>query len=365
MIRVAHIIDVMSSGGIEAVVMNYYRNVDKSKVQFDFIVSDKSTLPQKEEIEKLGGRIFVTPRVTKLFAYKKALKKIFKENNYQIVHCHMGALAMFPLSVAKKCKVPVRICHAHSTASKKELVRTLIKNILKPFAKKNATHYFACSEHAGRWLFGSKTFESGKVKVLNNAIDLSKFAYNEEIRKDVRSKLKLDDKFVVGHIGRFNEQKNHAFLIDIFAEIAKKKQNAVLLLVGEGPLEEEIKNKVKILGLENKVKFLGVMKDTSKIYQAFDVFVLPSLYEGLPVVGVEAQASGTNCYVSTTVSKELEMTDNIKFVSLEEEPKVWAEEILKIDYTKNADAIKELTNHGYNIKNEATKLQEFYLEKEL
>lgn len=352
-IRVAHIIDVMDSGGIEAVVMNYYRNIDRTKVQFDFITSDISKLPQREEIEKLGGRIFLTPRYTKIFKYGKVLKKIFSENKYKIVHCHMGTLALFPLRIAKKCGVEIRIAHCHSTSNKKEWKRNLVKNILRPFSKIYANKYFACSELAGRYLFGNKEFDKGNVTIVNNAIDTEKFAYNENVRNEVRKELDVENKFVLGHIGRFVTQKNHTFLIDIFNEVKKKRNDAILILVGEGPLEKETKEKVENLNISDSVKFLGVRKDCDRLYQAMDVFVLPSLYEGLPVVGVEAQCAGIKCLFSDKTTKEIEITENALRVPLEKN--FWVDKICESSLgTRNVNVKK------FDIKENAKVLQKKY-----
>lgn len=353
-IRIAHIIDVMDSGGIESVVMNYYRNIDRTKFQFDFITSSVSTLPQRKEIEKLGGKIYLIPRFTSLFSYNKELKKIFKENKYSIVHCHMGALSLFPLSVAKKCGIKTRICHAHSTSNKKEWKRNLIKNILKVFVKLYPTNYFACGEYAGRWLYGNKTFDKSLVHIIPNAIDCQLFKYNDKTRTDIRKELNISDKFVIGHIGRFVSQKNHSFLIDIFNEVSKTKKNAILLLIGEGPLEPLIKEKVEELNLEDKVLFLGVRKDCYKLYQAMDVFVLPSLYEGLPVVGVEAQCAGLPCIFSATTTKEILVTKNTCLMQLDKA--AWCNKILQLKKIKD----REVENYPFDIKVAAKQLTEKY-----
>lgn len=355
-IRIAQIIDVMDNGGIESVVMNYYRNIDRSKYQFDFITSIDSSLPQKEEIESLGGKIYLTPRYTSLFKYNKALKKIFKENDYSIVHCHMGALSLFPLRIAKKCGIKSRICHAHSTSSKKEWKRNLIKKILRLFVKIYPTDYFACGEYAGRWLYGNKTFNKGNVHVMPNAIDCELFKYNEKIRKEVRKELKIEDKFVIGNIGRFVSQKNHTFLIDIFNEISKKIDNAILVLIGEGPLEKQIKDKVKEYNLEEKVLFLGVRKDCYRMYQAMDLFVLPSLYEGLPVVGVEAQCAGLPCIFSDTTTQEILITKSSVMVPLELSK--WVFEIINF----NDITDRTIKDFSYDIKVAVEKLSDNYEE---
>lgn len=362
-LRVAHIIGDMAGGGVEAVVMNYYRHIDKSKVQFDFIIHDTSTHVPKQEIEELGGRIFYVPHYKHLSAYKKALLKIFKENKYKIVHSHMNTLSVFSLKMAKKAGVKVRIAHSHSTSNKREWKRNILKNVLRPYSKKYATHYFACSEYAGRWLFGDKTFDSGKVTVINNAIDIEKFKYNEETRKKVREELKISDKFVIGHVGRFMAQKNHSFLIDIFNEVQKQRKNAVLLLLGDGPLLEEIKSKVTDLVLSDKVLFMGNLSNPEDYYNAMDCFVLPSLYEGLPVVGIEAQINGLKCLLSGEMTNETKILKDTQFMQLNGNVKIWAEEIQakKIEEDDRKNAYKYFVNSKYDISFESKKLENFYL----
>ena len=257
-IRIAQIIGKWLGGGVESVVMNYYRHVDRTKIQFDFICDEDSTNIPYDEIKKLGGKIILVPPYQKVFEYQKDLIKIFKDNNYKIVHSHLNTLSVFPLRAAKKAGVPVRIAHSHSTTNKKEWKKNLLKQILRPFSKVYATDYMCCSELAGRWLFGNKEYDKGNVYLLNNAIDLDKFKYDEQLRNKKRKELNIkDDTLVIGHVGRFVEQKNHRFLIDIFNEVHKQKENSILLLVGQGPLMEEMKEKVKTLGIKDSVKFLG------------------------------------------------------------------------------------------------------------
>ncbi len=361
-LRVAQIIGKWVGGGVEAVVMNYYRHIDRNKIQFDFICDSDSTNIPYDEIKKLGGKVILIPPYQKVFKYHKELKKALTEGNYKIVHSHINALSVFSLWAAKSAKVPVRIAHSHSTSNKKEWKKTLLKNILRPFSKVFATDYFCCSELAGRWLFGNKTYDQGKVYLLNNAIDVDKFKYNEKIRKEKRKELNIKDKdLVIGHIGRFVKQKNHEFLIDIFNEVHKQNKNTILLLAGEGPLKEEIENKVKDLGLEKNVKFLGQRKDANELYQAMDVFLLPSLYEGLPVVGVEAQAAGLLCFFSMDMTKETKVLETTQFISLTNTPQYWSKEISKQlnSYTR-ADTEKEITQNNFNIKVEASKLEDKY-----
>ena len=362
-IVIAQIMGKWIGGGVEAVVMNYYRHIDRTKIQFDFICDEDSTNIPYNEIEKLGGRVIIVPPYQHIFAYLKKLKQIFKENKYKIVHSHINALSVFPLYAAKCAGVPVRIAHSHSTSNKKEWKKTLMKNMLRPFSKVFATDYMCCSELAGRWLFGNKTYDEGKVYLLNNAIDVEKFAYNEDVRKAKRKELEIaDDTFVIGHIGRFVAQKNHTFLIDIFNEVHKEKENSVLLLVGQGPLENEIKEKVNRLGLSDSVKFLGQRDDVSELYQAFDLFLLPSLYEGLPVVGVEAQAAGLLCVLSSDMTKETKILESLEFLPLKQSARDWANIIVerKKKY-KRCVTKKEISSKCFNIEIEKIKLENYYL----
>lgn len=362
-IRVASVIGRYIGGGVEAVTINYYRNIDKNKVQLDFICDEDSTNIPYEEIERMGGKVIIIPSYSKPFKYHKALKRVLKEGNYKIIHSNINTLSVFSLFAAKCAGVPVRIAHSHSTTNKKEKKKNLMKQVLRPFSKVFATDYMCCSELAGRWLFGNKEYDKGNVYLLNNAIDLDKFKYNESLRKKKRKELGIkDDTLVIGHIGRFVAQKNHDFLIDIFNEIHKTNNNSILLLAGQGPLMEDVKNKVKELNLDDSVKFLGQRNDANELYQVFDVFLLPSLYEGLPVVGVEAQAAGLLCYLSDDMTKETKVLDITKFMSLNNTPEEWANNILDdVKKYKRIDTSKEMTAKNFNIKEEAKKLEEYYL----
>ena len=231
-IRIAQIMGKWVGGGVEAVVMNYYRNIDKEKTQFDFIFDDDSKDIPYKEIESMGGKVILIPPYQKVFKYQKELKKVLIEGNYKIVHSHINTLSVFSLFAAKKAGVPVRIAHSHSTTNKKEWKKNLLKQVLRPLSKRYATHYFACSEQAGRWQFGNNNFNNGKVFVLNNAIDLDNFKYSKTIRENKRKELNIkEDTFVIGHIGRFVPVKNHEFIIDVFNEIHKENKNTLLLLV--------------------------------------------------------------------------------------------------------------------------------------
>lgn len=350
-------------GGVEAVILNYFRNINKSKFVFDFVIDSDSTDNNFiNEIQELGGTIIKCPPYQKLHKYNKFLYKLFKEKKYDIVHSNINTLSVFPLRIAEKAGIKIRIAHSHSTSNPKEWKKNLLKNILRPFSKKYANVYFACSELAGRYLFGNKTFDEGKVVIINNAINLDKFKYNEEKRKEIRKKLNIkNDTFVIGNIGRFVAQKNHTFLIDIFNEMHKENENSVLLLIGQGMLQNEIKEKVDKLGLANSVKFIGQVTNANDYYNAMDVFVLPSLYEGLPVVGVEAQASGLLCELSNEMTKETKILSTTNFIDLNLPAKKWAKNIIE-DYDKfeRKNVSKEFENNGFNVKKEAIKLEKKY-----
>ena len=281
-IIVAHIMGKWNGGGVESVVMNYYKNIDRNRIQFHFLCDEDSTDIPYEEIEKLGGKVIVIPPYQKLFKYQKELYRIFKENNYKIVHSHINALSVFPLRIAKKAGVPIRIAHSHSTSNKKEWKKNILKMILRPLSKLYANNYFACTEYAGKWLFGKKVVERKELNVINNAIDLKKFEFNENTRKALREELGIkDDTLIIGHVGRFMKQKNHEFLVEVFNEVYKKNQNTLLILIGQGPLLSEIKEKAINLNIEDKIKFIGQVTDVEKYYNIMDIFLFPSIYEGL------------------------------------------------------------------------------------
>ena len=362
-LRIGIILGKWFGGGVEAVLMNYYRNIDRNKIQFDFICDSDSTNIPYDEIKSLGGRVILCPPYQDIFKYIKELKKIFKENNYKIVHSNINALSVFPLYAAKKSGVPIRIAHSHSTSNKKEWKKNLLKNALRPFSKKYATHYFACTEHAGRWLFGNKTFDQGKVFVVNNGIDLNNYIFNENIRKEKRNELNLKNSdIVIGHIGRFMKQKNHEFLIDVFNELYKENNNYKLILLGQGPLQDEIKEKVKLLNLENAVLFLGQKEDANKYYQAMDLFLFPSLYEGLGMVAIEAQTAGLPCIVSTEVPKIAKVSDKIYFIGLEEPIGEWTKTINDFISDDRTINLKEIQEAGYDIVTEVKKLEQKYID---
>lgn len=358
-IRVLQVVTVMDRGGLETMLMNYYRKLDKNKIQFDFMVHRMERGAYDDEIEAMGGRIYRMPQIKpgNYRKYFKELDRFFEEHSeYKVVHSHINENSGFVLRAAKKYGVPCRIAHSHLADLKldyKYPFRLYGRMYLKP----NTNEYFACSKQAGEWLFPNVKSE---ITVLNNAVDVDSFKDNKEIRKKIRKELDIENKFVIGHIGRFNPQKNHKFLIDIFKEIKALKQDSVLLLVGEGYLFDEIKEKVNKLGLDDSVKFLGLRKDISELMQGMDMFLFPSLFEGLPVVLVEAQAAGLKCVTSTGVTKESDITNSLEFIDLNIEPKEWAKQIVNMNLSKK-DYSQILKEKGYDSNTNINWLSNFYL----
>lgn len=352
-IRIAQIMGKMNSGGVEAVIMNYYRAIDKSKYQFDFIVDEDSKLPQKDEILSLGGRIFVVPSYSKIFAYNKALKNLFLENKYEIVHANLTTLNIFSLRIAKKCGIKTRISHSHNTIGKGEFLKSCLKNVFKIFSNKYLTDRFACSEEAGKFLFKNKDFV-----VVKNAIDYDKFKFDLEDRKKIREDLGvISNEVLIGHIGRFNNQKNHQFIIDVFNKLHHDNDNFKLLLIGEGPDKQNIIQLVNDLKLTDAVIFRDVVLEPYKYYSAMDLFIFPSKYEGFGNVAIEAQVSGLNVLASNYVPKVTKISKKIKYLDLNQD--IFINEILKCDYL-NRDI--STLSYSYSIKENVKKLEELYYE---
>lgn len=361
-IRVLQIMGIVESGGVEAVIMNYYRHIDKSKVQFDFVMHKGGNPNYIAEVKSMGAKVYeVTPYTQNIIKFTYEIYKIIKEGNYKIVHSNMNSLSGFPLMAAYFAGAKVRILHNHTTDTKEEGFRTTVKRMLRPFAKMFANQNWACSKLAGEWMYGKEAVKDGNVTIINNAIDLDKFAFNQEKRDELRKALDLEDKFVIGHVGRFMKQKNHEFLIDVFAEVVKQKGKAVLLLIGDGPLMKFIREKVSELHLTDKVIFLGVRSDVADLYNVMDVFVLPSYYEGLPVVGVECQANGLTFLCSSNVTKEVVFSDAIKLLDLRVGFARWVYEIIARGTAARIETRRDIEAAGFDISVESRKLEETYL----
>lgn len=355
-IRVAHVMGKMLGGGVEAVVMNYYRHIDRSKVQFDFLVDADSTMVPREEIELLGGRVFDVPPYQSVFEYQRVLKTLFRTQGWEIVHSHINALSVFPLHAAEKAGVPVRIAHSHSTSGRGEHAKNAVKWVLRRFSNVYPTHRFACSDKAGQWLFGEKH----DYTLFYNAIDSDSFAFDAEKRRHTRDALGIPETtFVVGHIGRFMTQKNHAFLIAAFAKFNELEPDSLLLLAGNGELLAQTEEIAAKLGVADRVCFLGYRSDSNCLYQAFDCFVLPSLYEGLPLVAVEAQRAGLRCLLSTAITREVALTDGAEFLDIDSADE-WARALEAV--SENRDRIDAPAGLfvAYNVDDASARLQDYY-----
>lgn len=360
MIRILQIVPNMQAGGIETWLMNQYRCLDRTKIQYDFLVHYKQRFFYDDEIEQLGGRIFRCSmrEDNNMLRYLKFLVIFFKKHpEYKVVHGHMPSLSFLFLGAARFCGVPVRINHSHNSNHNKSL-KGIVEGMLTKLVKINATNLFACSNLAGHYMYGKSAYT-----VVHNAVDVEKFRYNEQVRNEVRKELCLEDRFIIGHIGRFNLQKNHTFLLDIFKSLVEKRSDAVLLLIGTGELVDEVMTKVRSMGIENKVKYLGVRSDTERLYQAMDAFALPSLFEGLPVVGVEAQASGVPFLLSDTITREVGLTDTVKFLPIDKGISPWVDALASIDGNSNRrDTYKVVAEKGYDIHQETERIVNIYTE---
>lgn len=359
-IRVLHVVTYMGRGGLETMIMNYYRHMDRSRVQFDFLVHRDFRADYDDEIEALGGKTHRLPRLVPWGkGYLRALDAFFDAHpEYRIVHVHQDCLSAVALKAAKEHGVPVRIAHSHNSSQDRNL-RYLIKLWYKRKIPKYATHLFACGKDAGDWMFGGADYT-----IVNNAIDAACYAYDRERAADMRRRMGIpQEALVLGHVGRFSKVKNHAFLIDIFDRISKARGDAYLLLVGDGGLRAVMEEKVRSLGLGERVVFAGVRDDVPELLQAMDVFVFPSLYEGLPVSLVEAQAAGLPCLISDGIPDACILTDLIEKVSLREKAEAWAEKALAAAKQERRNMHQEIADKGFDIVQNAAWLQDYYLEK--
>lgn len=364
MIRVLQVVGKMDRGGIETFLMNVYRSIDRQKVQFDFLtVSTDTPGAYDREILELGGRIYQIPsRRQGWLRQYRALHRFFKEHpEHLIVHAHVSSLTnVAPLRVASKHGVKCRVIHGHSTNQGGSKIHQYLHRVNRLNVDKYATDFFACSELAANWIYPKSIIRRDQYRVILNGIETSQFAYNEIARENTRNQLGVEGKYVVGHVGRFHPVKNHQFLIDVFARLLASERDSVLLLVGDGKLRTDIEKKVRSLGLSDKVMFLGVRSDISDLLQAMDVFVLPSFHEGFGVVLVEAQAAGLPCYVSSTVTREVDITGLVEFIDLNDSIEVWADTVLERKDLQRKTMDKVVRAQGYDIEQIARCLQIWY-----
>jgi glycosyltransferase involved in cell wall biosynthesis len=356
MIRILQIIPSLKvESGITNVVLNWHRNIDKSKVQFDYLYFTESTVNYEKEIENLGGKCYKLPYPSfiKPWVFIKAVKKFFRYNKYNTIHSHVIHLSFFFYPFAKFYGVKNIIHHSHNIKWSDKFLNGLRNRFLFFWARIFITKKLACSDLAGKFLFKKH------YKIINNGIDTEKFKFNEEIRSKIREELNIKDKFVIGHIGRFSHEKNHEFIIDIFNELYKQDKNSILLLVGDGQLKKEIEQKVYNLELGKNVIFTGNKKNVNDYYQSMDVFILPSFQEAFPVVGVEAQTSGLPCFFSNCMTTDIVIC-NSKQLSLDLSAKQWADEISKYKNFIRKDVSKIIRSKGFDISWCVKQIYSFY-----
>ncbi|MCH4073126.1 glycosyltransferase family 1 protein [Pseudoramibacter sp.] len=365
---------LLVEGGTESVMLNIFDNIDRTKFHIDFLLMHDTQTEDKTEassyLRKKGASVYYyTPLEGGLFQSRKSLEVFFKSHHYDIVHTHMNALGAEVLKIAKKYGVPVRVAHSHNTwhqleiRNPKDLMHYLFLEKERKQIRRVATHYIGCSEEAGEWLFGKKICKSSEYFTFKNAIDVEKYQFNLETRKKLRTKYHLENQFVVGHVGRFDYQKNHLFLIQIFERLHNQNANTKLMLIGIGEYFEKMQALVHQLNLEDSVLFLGKRSDVPELLQVMDVFYLPSHFEGLPVSLVEAQASGLKCLVSDHVSRQSDISGNVQFLGIEEDDlDQWAnavDNILK-DKDERRTPIDAIRKNGYDMKFNIKKLEAFY-----
>lgn len=358
--RVLQICDSPSRGsGVLNVILNWHRNLDRTKVQLDYLCFLSSINSAQEEIKKMGGQCYLLPNPNHHpVKFLRESYRFFKTHRYHTVHSHITHLNFFFYPLAKWFGTKNIIQHAHLTAWGNKKISAIRNYVMLHAVWPLITHKMACSQAAGEAYYGT-TFT-----LINNGIDIDKFTYNPSIRAQKRKELGLEKNFVIGNIGRFVLQKNHTFLLDVFKEIVSRKPSARLVLVGAGSLEKSIKQKAISLNLQDKVLFLGSRKDVSDLYQALDVLCMPSLHEGLPVVGVEAQVAGLLCVFADTITPEVLLLPSSYMLSLKDAPTVWAEKILSLKdqpRTSGADLVRA---KGFDIRQTAQQIQNFYLELE-
>lgn len=364
MIKVLHLFTTLDGGGVESFLYNYYSHMTDKEIRFDAIVPGNKKGYMEPMFQALNSRIYHIKRLRENpLSHWKSIAQIIKNGNYDVIHCH-GYKSAIGLFFAKLYKCKVRIIHSHMAYVNETKKEFLHRKILTMLAKKFATDWFACGIDAAKWLFGDQAFKDGKVTIIDNAIDLMKYRFNEDNRKKIRDTFKLNNSLVVGNVGRLTYQKNQEFLLDIMKELLMIEENAKLLLIGDGEDKELLRKKAIELDLEQSVIFLGLRKDVPDLLNAMDIFVLPSRYEGLPVILVEAQAAGLVSCVSDTVTKEINITNLIDYLSLNKDAKYWAKKIFLLSKEKEKDRSKiteRMVNGKYDINYQATQLYEKYV----
>lgn len=362
MVRVLQMIGGLNIGGAQSLVMNLYEAIDREAMQFDFIIDEPEHTTLAEKIRSMGGNIYILPKFNgkNLVTVRRAWNQFFRDHKeYHVLHSHVRSYASIYLPIAKKHGLRT-IIHSHSISNGQGIV-AVGKAILQYPLRFQADYCFACSQTAGEWLFGKKVLTEKNFHVLQNAVDVEKYRFNPNTRLQMRKDFGIADSTVVyGHIGRLTEAKNHSFLLDIFKEIHIRKNDSVLLIVGDGELYSAVEKKVHDLGLTSNVKLLGARNDPERLLQAIDCFLFPSKWEGLPLSVVEAQAAGLPCFLSTKVTNEVDLSELVTYLPIAQGPEVWVNAVCEASLERK-DVSEKIIDAGFDIHMQAQWMQDFYL----
>lgn len=363
-VRIIYILgNALQRGGTEAFVMNYLRHMDLSKVKIDFAVQGYDKGVYDDEVFGYGCNIYHFPYKNKNFLqYRKQLRALFLNGNYEAVHAHMDSANGLVLKWAKECGIPHRISHSHNTKiMTRNILKLIINKYFRNLNKRNANYFFACSEKAGEWLYGKELMDEGNVKIINNAIDVKKYTYSPRIREELRQQYGIESKYIIGMVGRLHFQKNPLFMLDVINELRKENPDYLLVLVGEGILKDDIEKRVCELHCEKNVRLIGACDNINEWLCAFDIFCMPSFFEGLPIAGIEAQANGLVCLFSEYVPRSAGLLPTTVYLPIDGSKSVWADYIRShIEDGRMADSDEVLKARGYAIEEESKKLQAFY-----
>lgn len=363
MINIAISVNKCDSGGQKSLIMAYLRNFNPEKIHFDLIVDEDSNSIPYEEVEKLGGGLHVIPPYQHIISHMIALRRLFRENKYDVLYALNNTMNLFPLCVAYFSGIKVRVSESLTMASPLERKKTMMKNVLRRFSHLFCNYFMANGKDCGIYQFGRKAYEDGKIEIFLSPVDTRSNSFDRELRDETRRKFGWENKVVYGHIARFELQKNPLFLIDIMKEIASKRDNAHFVIIGAGSMEQQMKDRIAAYDLGGRMDWLGRREDIKQFYNAFDAFLLPSLYEGLPVVGVESQATGLPVFFSEEVTREAAVAELGHFISLKKSPRDWAEII--ITETEKAMPLRrgredDLVKAGFDAVSEAQRLTSFF-----
>jgi glycosyltransferase EpsF len=359
----------MDRGGAETLIMNIYRNIDRQKIQFDFVTHTPMKCDFEDEIIELGGRIFKISSLGQLgpYSYIRELMKIMSSHSYEAVHVHTDFQGGFPALAAKLSGVKIRICHSHCNnwpRGNQFMDRTALK-IFQTLIKISSTRFCSCSSEAAKFLFGKGSFESSKVKILNNGIDLTQFENIQENRNEILSELGIPvEAKIIGHVGRFSTSKNQTFILKILKKLLEKDNQIFVLLVGDGPLKQQVEEEALKLGIADHILFLGVRSDIPRLMRHFDVFLFPSLFEGFGIVTIEAQSTGTPCVMSDMVPRSTDMgLGLVSYVSLDENLDIWCNKVLdafKVERPNNQLVVEAISKNGFSIQSSINDWLELY-----